>query len=637
MKTVSYCIALLLLGGSAALAADYQLEVTIDLDSFSLQGSGTVRLDATPADGQLHLHRSTSPALELIRLYVNGEELPFTVDASGYSTRLAGTSGPLSIEFDWRIAELPESGGIILLDDYQGASWYPRLAGRMNSSISATVSLMGSGHIATSGVTESREDMGGMSEYSFADENQLILAVSPIFVEQRSFADLTSVGIFMREGADSWKNRVAGIAAEIINFYQSAIPGFEPGQIDIVFADAELAGEIAIPGIAIVADVIDAYVADYGAVYTANQLRFQLAVRIAGAWFADVIKTPENGIPWLSHGLTYLYAQEYAREILLGGPAFDMVRQRYLSALESSAELSLAQSATQADVLLETLSESKGFWVASMLRRQIGPVAFNSLIRELNNREEAVTLTDIEQLASAAAGVDLSSFLQTWAIGDSRFDLAIEKAELNQNGADVTITNPLNIPVTVAIDLALESGETVRQQQTLQPGTSQLALEAGQPMRRIRFDPDSEYPDPRRSNNVRSFGGTAAIDQLYAIDNSFVIGDVEMTSEPLKIIDQRAADFRTTISNKRDRAINLGIHLTTSFPKVRNRGISKIFVQLSPGETQTIEDMLFMPLRGSGAMEVKVEYFVVADREQFEAINRRSRPNLVSWFMMLVE
>jgi hypothetical protein len=620
----------------------YKLEISINLNTFALQGFGSITLDSAPPENRLVLNRwlNESTMLQLGTVSVNSSPVTAQATDRSFVLDLSGISGPYEIEFDWRISDLPEYEGIILLDDnkYDGTefAWYPRISG---SKPDLTVSLLiqGEGRLASNATFSSFEDIGGMSEYELKAENSLILYLSPIFTQINSFSDGTSISVFMREGADSWKSRILGNVAEIMEFYRAAIPAYYPERLDVVIAGREYSQGNRAPGIVVIKDVIDAYVDDLGAVFTGHYLRWQLSVKMAGAWFASQIELSDNSIPWLVDGLSLHFANEYARAVLLGGPAFDNIKQQYLNAAKGDENLSLSQSRDQAGSLLPLLSESKGFWIVGMLRQQMGKREFESWVDLLTGHQGRLNNAIIEEYATRAAGKNMKPFFENWVYGDSRLDLNLVEADKNSSGVSLELENTADLAVKADIVLSLETGQDVVRQVDLKPGTNTLSLETDSPVRRVRVDPERQYPDVDRGNNTRSFGSTAAIEQLYAIDNLFTIGDIEITGEPVKSGRQRVTEFQMTITNRQETDASIGLHLTTAFPGGRNRGVSKIFIQLAAGETQTVRDLLFMPALGYGPMTIKAEYFVVRSREQFEQLNRRSDPTLVSWYTYGIE
>lgn len=613
---------------------NYDIDTSLNLATYSLQGNCTITLETLPPGGSARIKAMLSPgiSLNITSAAINGSPVSLAGSGSFYALPLEGLTAPVQIDLTWQIEELPEVEGIILLDDSTEFGWYPKLTGPANANIKALLLVAGEGRLASNAYASTGEDIGGMREYVIKAEDSLILAASPIFSEIRTFAGSTSVGVFMRQGADTWKNRLLGSASEIVTAYEQLIPSYAPDHLDIVVAAREHPCGFSIPGMVVLEDVIDQFVEDLGAVFTANFIRWELSIGLAGAHFADAIACKPDS-RWIVDGLALLYAEKYAQSILLGGPAFDNIKSQYLSALLNGTTVDLS-AGFSGDL---RLAASKGFWLMGMLERKVGRQAFESLVYKLLDADLPVSGNDLERLAQSASGDNLSAFFGTWLRGDPKADLEIIDIGQGDAGVELVVNNPLPIELPLDIAATLTTGQRVVSNHLLPPGRSEITLAVSSQARRIVLDPERIYPDTDRGNNNHIFGDSRAIEQLYFIDNLFTIGDLELVSTPVVVGNQRAADFRLTITNLREETARLGLHLTANFPRVRNRGLSKLFIELAPGETRTIQDVLFMPLKGSGVMTVKAEYFIVSSRDQYDAIDRSTSPSLVSWYAFNIE
>jgi hypothetical protein len=622
----------------------YDISVILDLNSSRLEGAARIIISGKdiPRDDLILLNRAFGwgRKLELSGVEVNGRavEVGGAGDEAGILLPDGARNGSeISIDVLFRLAALPESEGIILLDDNRRGrgweTWYPRLVEPQSvaASYKVRVSLLGGGALAHSAPSQARQETGTGAEFTLEDPSAtgIVLAASRIFIQERIAVSGCDLGLFYREGSDAWARLLEAAASEVYGYYAEQIPGFQRARLDIVFAAEDYAFSDFRPQIVIIKDESAEMAERFGAVFAANYLRWKAAVEMAAAFWQGRLGRGADGIPWLREGLALQSAEDYSSHALLGGPAFDNIRQYYLNAAAANMNTSLARSWSEAESdginPLDVLARSKGLWVVGMLRESMGRAGWLEFQRELALLPpgSAPSTEDIKALAERASKKPLDRFFQTWVESDDRVDYALGSVRSEDGGVRVQIKSAGQARPPVMVRAVFGEGS-----ETL------VSIEGSGGLRRVEIDPDGELPDIKRSDNFRSFGGSERIEQLYAIDGYFDIGEIIITRRPAKEDDTRVGEFELTITNRLDRQTALGLRITTRFPGGRNRKLIQIFLEFAPNEAQTIRERLPFPPDGTGQAEVRVDYYRIADRAAFERLGKSDNPSLTNFYVV---
>lgn len=644
------------LGGFSTVRSEvrYEIECTLDAASPRIEGSVLIILTGNdiPRDDVIFVNRNFGQGrtLELAGITVNG--VTAQIDATG---DVAGIAVPgsarnrdrLDINIGFQLAVIPENEGIVLLDDNRRdgrwESWYPRLVERSSHSASyeVKITLRGADTLAHSAPVQSETDLGGARIYTLSDNQatSLVISTSQIFHRQRAFVHESDLGLFSREGSEDWGDHLVTAFSEVYGHYAEAIPGFQRPRLDLVLAAADYPFSDFSPQLVVIKDEQEEMTGRFGGVFAANYLRWKVAVELARVFWGGIIAGEQDSIPWLREGLALRFAEDYSKAAMLGGPAFDNIRQFYLNAAAADLNTSLTQSRREAERIgldpLKVLAQSKGLWVIAMLEDQMGRAGWISFTGHLAGLPQGSMLSaaEVEKIAEKEAGEPLGDFFKTWTEGDARLDYAVGavRSEGDKTRVQIKALGEARLPVEVRAVFSDGSEKT----RIVVPKDEDVWIEfaSGGRLRRIEVDPEGKLPDIRRSDNFKSLGGSERIEKLFAIDNLFDIGEVLITKAPEWHNGDRSGEFEITITNKTDQPAALGMWLTTRFSGGRNRGIAKIFLELAPNETLTIREELPFPKEGLGLAYVQVNFFPVADRQAFERIEKGDRPDLINYYV----
>ena len=664
---------LLLLGcGAAPGAVRYSIDCSLDLDSLRLEGVAVVTLSGAdlPADDVVFVSTrfGEDHYLELTGAAVGGTDVAIMAGPGGAALTLPPSAlggGELRLEIRFLLAAVPESEGIVLLDDNLRdgvpASWYPRLleAASPLAHYQVTLTLEGPGRCACAAPSLRVDELGTRRVYRLEhpSSGSLVIAASPIFAQERAAVGACDLGLFVREGSERWGELLLSALAEVYDFYAERIPGFSYQRLDAVLAGEDYDPGQYRPALVVVGGDLDDLGARFGGVFVGNYLRWRASVELARVFWGGSggIRQPGGAVPWLRDGLALYYAERYSEAALLGGPAFDNIRRFYLSAAASGLDTSLGQTAAEAEEAgldaRSVLARSKGLWVVGMLADALGSRAWRRFVTALVEEPPGGVLTTdrIQELAEAAAGRPLRRFFDDWVRGDARLDYGIGDVRRGDPVSRVLVRAAGAARGPVTLRALFSGGDEVSRVVEVRGRETWVEVSGSGPLRRLELDPERLLPDFNRGDNVRSFGSAAGIELLYAIDRRFDVGEVIFTAPPGPAASPahpapparrdgvREGRFELTITNRGDVPRALGLHLTVRFPGARNRAVTRLYISLAPRETVTLREAIAFPGEGSGLAEVRADYFAVPDREAFDSLDALSRPALTNYYIYLVE
>jgi hypothetical protein len=645
-------LSLLLLAAIASPAAagiEYRITAELDPGAGSLSGRVVIELDGAdlPTEDVVFVSNFFGDGR---RLMIDGVKLDDR-DASvlegpaGAAIELpAKPTGGLVLEIAFSLVAVPDNEGIFLLDDNRRggrwSSWYPRLSEPRSPDASYEISfaLRGPGLVAhpAEKMVEEASGSGRLYRLSSQHEVSMPLIVSPIFVSQRAEVAGCDLGIFMREGSERWADNFMASAAEVYKYYSENIPGFARPRLDLVLAAGDYESGDFQPRLVVIRDELDEMAERFGGVFAANYLRWRVSLETARAFWAAHIRQPDGAIPWLREGMVLHTAEKYADYGLLGGPEFDNIRQFYLNAaaagLDTSLDRTVDQAAAEGFDPMEVLARSKGLWIVGMLERRLGQGGWTRFVESLSARDAADPLTTDE--IEALAGGGLKEFFDDWVRGSVRLDYAVDRVREGRGGNRIRLISNGDAHEPVPVRAVYTGGEESTVTAEISGNETWVELPAQGELRRVEVDPERTLPDYNTGNNFRSFGSAERIETLYSIDNLFDIGELIFDRETTRSENGREKEFVLSVTNLGGQPRALGLRITTRFPGARNRGLKWVYIELAAGETKSIRDNVTFTNDAAGLAEVKAEYFVVADREQFEKLDIRSTPALVNFYVV---
>lgn len=650
MKMLAMLAALMIMAGAAAAdCAETGFHITVSLDAGLGELSGDMRLMLTgglPAGSRelaFNLRFDRERQLVCSDWHVNGQPTAVVVNAGLATMALPGdlAGDPIVVTCSFSLRDLPETGGIILLEDNLRSglwlSWYPRLLGPEPASYEVDFRAAAGGLAAPANERTFSEESGALRwQVRSGRSRTLPLYYSSLFRERRVRVGNTDLGLFYREGSELWGEKLLVILAEVEAWYAANVVGYGRPRLDVVLADEEYDPGAWPPAVAVIRDRTGEMGEEYGGVFVANHLRFQAAAELARAHWAPRLPASPGGIPWLAEGLSLAEAERYTRAALLGGPSFENIRQFYLS-VAGSVDTRLDQPADKAEAAgidpLVVLAQGKGSWVVAMLAQEMGKSAFTTFQRALIERvDEPIDSPEISALAEQALGRSLKDFFSTWVSGDATVNYGIGEVSVRDDGLRVQILNKGTATPPAELRVVLAEGGEKSEIVRPQGQETWVSFATAGPAISVRLDPDGTLPDLNRSDNFRSLGGSERIERLYGIDAAWEIGDIVVAMPPRGDAGNRWAEFQLTVTNRQDKTGSLGLRLTSQFPGGRNRGITRLYLELAAGETRTFRERLDLPTLGAGQLLVTAEYFSIFSREGYERIDRASVPALVNYY-----
>ena len=631
----------------------YTIDATFDLAESTLVGTVRIALSGAdlPREDIVFLSNRFGDGrrVEFGRVTANGQETTVSGGSDGAAVMLPSVpSGSLQLEIEFSLAAVPDVEGIFFFDDNVSGGrwrcWYPRLieTASLTAAYDATFRLVGPGIIAHSAPRETVEEAGPGRAYRLGDPGaaSLAIAASPIFVVKRAEVAGCNLGVFAREGSDRWGELLLTSAAEIYEYYAECIPGFARSRLDVVLAAEEYPDGEKQPQMVIIHDELDEMAGRFGGVFAGSYLSWQASLGFARCFWAGKIHQPPDAIPWLREGLVLLFAEDFSDFALLGGPAFDNIRQFYLNAASAGIDTSLDRGITKVEETgldaMQVLARGKGLWVTGMLRERLGRGGWQRFVETLagGNGDRVLDTGAIEQIAEQAAGGSLDDFFRDWIRGDYKFDIAIDGTRRIDGGNSVRIVSRGDAVMPATVRAVFLNGE--EQERTVEATAKGAWIEfkGSEGLRRVELDPERKLPDLNRGDNVRSFATAERIELLYSIDREFDIGELIFDRETLREDGRRTKQFSLSITNLTDKPQTIGLRLTSRFPGARNRGLTGLLIELSPGETKLVRDKIPFSNDGRGLAEVRAEYYPVADREAFEKLKRGDKPSLINDYIV---
>ena len=594
--------------------------MTEDLLFFSLSGTGESKIEISSAtvDGAV------------VEAMVNGDQLA-----------IEGKPGS-KITLNFRIPQVIQNEGIYYFSGIKGASaWFPHLSESKSSRDQFTVDLSINGPGAAAlpagfSVSEANIKNG---RYSFHGYSHTLpsFVYSPIFVEKRVSVGGCDLGLFMREGSEVWQGKALSYLAEVFSYYKEKIPEFGFTRLDGVMVAAQAPPQSSLQGVLLLEDQVENMLEEFGAVFAANFIRWDAAMSLSRFFWAGAVNQGES-IPWLSRGISLYWAERYSNQALLGGPAFDNIRQFYINAASSGIDTTLDKTLAEAEKTgidaENILAQSKGLWVTRLLAARLGSNGFKAFQRALlADKGKLFTNREIVALANDVSGKNLASFAKAWIWGNARLDFAVTGVDNGSSPVKVILENKGNVSESAELQVSYADGSQDIKRVNFEKKKEIIELPGDKKVARVRIDPEANLPDINRADNLLSKMGSARIKQLYSIDEELEIGDVTLQQQPQRGSQGRSAPFSITLANRQETTSYLGLHLSLRFPGGRNRGITRLLVELAPGEEKTISSEMKFPMKGLGLAYLTADFFKVSSEAAYKKLNRRSKPTLRSHYI----
>jgi hypothetical protein len=239
-------------------------------------------------------------------------------------------------------------------------------------------------------------------------------------------------------------------------------------------------------------------------------------------WFPMQVGSSETRYPWMDEGLTQFDAAQAMRAIYgeprVGGRANDSEpgqRANYLNAARAGHDRTLMRhgDAVPRDLYF-TMNYNKTAQVMAALRGVLGEETFHHALREYGRRwiGKHPGPFDLFNAFDDVAGRDLSWFWRTWFFEPWSLDQAIGSVATMGDSLEVSIEDRGLAPMPVRLVVTRADGSvqrtTIPVDVWLGGARRYTARVAAEPeVVRVEIDPDGDFPDIDRGNQVWTRGG----------------------------------------------------------------------------------------------------------------------------------
>lgn len=314
--------------------------------------------------------------------------------------------------------------------------------------------------------------------------------------------DYTHINTFYREPAFRWQ-QVTRYQQHAITFL-SAYTGFPYPwpHMTAVEGSGIIGGGMEFPMMTLMGD------------YTAagdTALYNVTAHELAHMWVPMIVNTNERRYSWMDEGTT-TFNENMARADFYPGEVHRLDDQAfYLWAAENEMEGEIMR---WSDYHYPGL----GFGIASYMKPATVLAALRGLLgEETFNRAYRTFIEtwaykhpypyDLFNLFEQVSGRDLDWFWRTWYYETWTLDQAVADVRTRDGETTVTIADLGRAPMPVDLVLTLAGGETIRREIPVDvwlrgDREAVLTVETPAPVERVEIDPEYDFPDLDRSNNV---------------------------------------------------------------------------------------------------------------------------------------
>jgi hypothetical protein len=317
--------------------------------------------------------------------------------------------------------------------------------------------------------------------------------------------DYTTINAFYRASAPSWRNAVRFEQQSITHHSQFTGVKYPYPHMTGVEGENIIGGGMEYPMMTLI-----------GAYNNRSDTAFYSVVshELAHMWFPMVIGVDERRYGWMDEGTTDFNENEARNayyHVAAPGAHLDEQRQ-YLGGVRAGLDV---RELTWTDYI--TPPQAGGFAtypkpavLLQTLRNLIGEDAFTRGYRAYAQgwAYRHPKPWDFFNAFNTAAGRDLGWFWSSWYDNAWSLDQAVQGVTAGAGGITITIADRGNAPMPARLVITRENGQTERREVPVETWlggarTATVTVPAGgSPVVKVEIDPEQQFPDTDRANNV---------------------------------------------------------------------------------------------------------------------------------------
>jgi hypothetical protein len=235
------------------------------------------------------------------------------------------------------------------------------------------------------------------------------------------------------------------------------------------------------------------------------------AHELAHMWFPMIVGVDERRRAWMDEGTTSFNGDHASDEFYPGTDSHADTRQGYLAIARMGREGELMRHSDYhyPGPAYGTASYSKPATLLNTLRALIGRETFDAAYHEFIDTwaYKHPKPWDFFNFFSTASGMDLDWFWRAWYYETWTLDHSVAEVHNDPDGATIVIEDRGWAPMPARLTITREGGETLEREVPVDVWLSgatraEVAVSAGPPVVRVELDPDHDFPDIDRSNDV---------------------------------------------------------------------------------------------------------------------------------------
>ena len=314
-------------------------------------------------------------------------------------------------------------------------------------------------------------------------------------------ADYTRVDAFYRASAPRWANSVR-YSQHAIRFLSNylGIPYPWPHMTAVEAANI-IGGGMEYPMMTLIGD------------YNAqgdSALYYVTAHEEGHMWFPMLISTDERRYSWMDEGTTTFNENQARNDFYPNRKAELSDQGQYLLVAQAGEEGEIMRRAQfhYTSVAYGTASYQKPATVLAALRGVLGTDVFNRALREYGQRwkYKHPYPWDMWNTFESVSGQDLDWFWSAWYQTTWTLDQAISSVTASGGNTTITIEDKGRVPMPVLLTITRAGGQTERKvvpaSVWLSGATTTTVNVTGTNVTRVEIDPERNFPDIERRNNV---------------------------------------------------------------------------------------------------------------------------------------